>query len=444
MSDIRIQPQKLSGIVHIPPSKSMAHRVVIAASLSEGQSVIRNIQLSDDIIATITGMRTLGARIDQVPDPKIDGRVSLMIHGANPTGAQQETGIVREIDANESGSTLRFLVPISSLFPGETHFIGRGKLGSRPMTIYEEIYRDQGLSYRAGIGDLLDLQLAGSLKPGTYTVAGNVSSQFITGLLFTLPLLEEDSQIKLTTELESVGYIYLTLDVLQHFGIQVHFHRAKGLFEIPGGQSYQATDYTVEGDYSQAAFFLVAGALGNDVMIEGLDKDSAQGDKAIMDFLQAFGAEIVEQGDAIQALAPAGGLTGGVTLDGSQCPDIIPVTALASCLATGETVIEHLERLRIKESDRLAATAEELSKLGASIEVVDDSLVINGVASLNGQAEVWSHKDHRMAMMLAVASTVCSEAILIQDSECVAKSYPEFWQDFQKLGGMIDEWRMGK
>ncbi|MGP6138586.1 3-phosphoshikimate 1-carboxyvinyltransferase [Jeotgalibaca sp. A127] len=436
MTDLLIKPSKLSGTVNIPPSKSMAHRAIIAACLAKGKSVIDNIDLSDDIIATIEGMKAFGAEIEILD---VGTRKRLVIEGV----WKNETSEKRVIDANESGSTLRFFIPIATLFEGETRFVGRGKLGSRPMDTYEKIFNEQGLLFKTSGTPELDLIVSGRLSAGRYEMAGNVSSQFITGLLFTLPLLAGDSVIAITTELESIGYLELTLEVLREFGISVTFNETERRFEIPGNQSYHAHDYTVEGDYSQAAFFLSAGALGNDVAVTGLKSDSNQGDKGIMGILEQLGAEMKVEGDTVTASAP-NGLSGDVVIDGAQVPDIIPVSALVACLSAGETQIINLKRLRIKESDRLEATKEELAKLGADIRVVGEELHITGVPGLKGDATGWSHKDHRMAMMLAIASTVSEKDIVIKDAEYVSKSYPTFWQEFEALGGQVSEWNLGK
>lgn len=438
MTDLLIKPTPLKGTVKIPPSKSMAHRAVIAASLAKGESVISNIQLSDDIQATIAGMESFGA---QIIVETVGDRSKLKIRGIGNQENKRDTN--RLIDANESGSTLRFLVPLATLFEGETRFIGRGKLGSRPMTIYEEIFDCQGLLYQSqGQNGQLDLLIGGGpLGAGFYELPGDVSSQFITGLLYTLPLLEGDSKLRVTTTIESLGYLKLTLAVLKSYGIEIDFD-GDSLFFIKGNQSYQASDYQVEGDFSQAAFFLVAGALGNEVKVKGLDPTSEQGDKAIIDILKGLNAEIVTEEGLM--MARPNHLEASEIIDGSQVPDIIPVTALAACLSEGESQIINLERLRIKESDRLEATQTELAKLGAKIKVKGDSLIIQGEKSkLAGGAQVWSHQDHRMAMMLAIASTVCEKDIILKDAECVSKSYPNFWEDFVELGGQISEWNVG-
>lgn len=437
MTDLLIKPTKLKGTVDITPSKSMAHRAVISASLSNGESVVDNIVLSEDIQATIDGMISFGADI-QILDR--GHRKRLLIKGVR----NNKTTSDRTIDANESGSTLRFFIPIATLFEGETRFIGRGKLGIRPLDTFEKIFQEQGLRFEPSDTDELDLKVEGRLAPGVYEMVGNVSSQFITGLLFTLPLLDGDSVIQLTTELESVGYIDLTLEVLREFGVNITYNEAERQFIIPGNQNYQARDYTVEGDYSQAAFFLSAAALGNDVTTGGLLADSNQGDKGILDILEQLNAQIKMTGDEIDVTVPEEGLTSADVIDGAQVPDIIPISALVAALSKGKTKIINLKRLRIKESDRLEATKEELTKLGAKVEVVGDELHIEGVSKLKGDVIVSSHKDHRMAMMLAIASTVSEKDIIIKDADYVAKSYPTFWEEFEALGGQISEWNMGK
>lgn len=417
MTNLTLTPNALNGTVIVPPSKSMAHRAVICASLAAGRSTIKNIQLSDDILATIEGMRSFGAIISYDDQ-------TLTIDGIR-NGAAKES---RTINCNESGSTLRFLIPLATLFTGETHFIGQGHLGKRPLEPYQELFDAQSLHYNQATTENLQLSVAGPLTPGIYEMRGDISSQFITGMLLTLPLLAGDSVLKITTHLESKGYIDLTLSVLQSFGIVIEQDETGQEYRIKGQQAYSARDYTVEGDYSQAAFWLSANALGNELLVNGLDSDSLQGDQAIVSILETVNS---------------GSNDSERIIDGAQVPDIIPVVALVAALSKGKTKIINLERLRIKESDRLVATQKELTALGAHIEIVGYSLLIEGVSRLSGGQEVWSHKDHRMAMMLAIASTVCQEPIHIKDTDCVKKSYPNFWETFQQLGGKIHEWNMG-
>lgn len=431
MADLKIIPSKLKGSVKIPPSKSMAHRAIICAALSDGICRIDNIDYSDDIIATINAMNSLGATIE-----KHDDYIEVV-------GIYKNINKIKEnriIDCNESGSTLRFLVPISLLFKGSNKFIGKGNLGKRPLTTYYNIFNDQGIKYSYEENNL-NLVVDGELKPGVFEVEGNISSQFITGLLFALPLLNGDSKITITKEMESKGYIDLTLKAISDFGIEI-INNNYSEFIIKGNQKYNARNYRVEGDYSQAAFFLCADGLGNNVVCRDLDLNSLQGDKEIIDILERM--NVVFNANEIGLSGEVNGELISTVIDGSQCPDIIPVLSAVSALSKGTTEIINAGRLRIKECDRLSAVTSELKKLGAQIIEKEDGLVITGVEKLQGGVEVWSHKDHRIAMTLAIASTMCKKPIIIKDYECVAKSYPSFFEDFKALGGNIHEWNVGK
>lgn len=410
--NIAITPTKLKGQVRIPPSKSMAHREIICASLADGESRIENLAYSDDIIATIKCMRALGAYIKDNPD-------NLFVKG---NSQRQNSYLV--FDCNESGSTLRFMLPIAlALNSGKNKFVGRGKLGKRPMDIYERICKSQGIEYidesKNNPDNFLDLTVQGKLKCGDFYVDGGVSSQFISGLLFALPLLDGDSRIFIEGELQSASYLDLTLSALKEYGIDIQ--KEGNVIFVKGNQMYMNHDSCIEGDYSQSAFFEVANYLGSDVEILGLNEESLQGDKVIKDFI-----ERLKEADENERLV----------FDGGDCPDIIPVFALACCLRKGKTEIVNVGRLRIKECDRLKATVQELKKLGADIEEGADSISVVGVDKLKG-AIVDSHRDHRMAMTLSVAATACDGEVILKDSECVSKSYPDFYEDYTKLGGKI-------
>lgn len=435
MGDLKIYQSKLEGEVKIPPSKSMAHRAVICAALSDGISKLTNIDYSDDIIATIDAMSSLGAKITKKEE-------YLEVYGIKcaDNKLNEQLSMERIIDCNESGSTLRFLVPIAALFDGVNRFIGRGNLGKRPLDTYYNIFDEQGIKYNYK-EDILDLKTEGKLKAGEFKVKGNISSQFITGLLCTLPLLDGDSKIIITTEMESKGYIDLTLSAIKDFGVEIINNNYEE-FVIKGNQTYKSREYRVEGDYSQAAFFLCADALSNKVVVNDLKLDSLQGDKEVIDILERMGLSLKSKGSGL--IGEVNEELKSTIIDGSQCPDIIPVVSLVAALGSGTTEIINAGRLRIKECDRLAAVTSELNKLGAKITEKEDGLIINGVKSLKGNVEVWSHKDHRIAMTLAIASTVCEEPIMLKDYECVSKSYPEFWKDFKNIGGVFDEWNVGE
>ena len=371
MNSLRLSKSKLNGTVKVPPSKSMSHRAIICAALGRGTSIIENIDYSDDINATIDAMVALGAVINKERD-------KVIISGIYREDAVKNA--VRYIDCNESGSTLRFIIPISLLFDGMTKFIGKGNLGKRPLDTYFDIFKEQGIKYN-NVENELNMIVKGMLKPGEFSLPGNISSQFITGLLFSLPLLDGDSKINISTNIESKGYIDLTLDCMKDFGIEIE-NRDYKEFIIRGNQKYISRNYRVEGDYSQAAFYLAADALGSDVAITDLKKNSLQGDKEVIDILERMGAKFIVDKNNIKCNVEDKLVS--TVIDASQCPDIIPVISLVAALAKGRTEIINAGRLRIKECDRLKAVATELNKLGAKIVEKEDGLIIDGVDELQG------------------------------------------------------------
>ena len=332
-----ITPNKLKGTVTLPPSKSLLHRAIIASSLAKGKSVITNVSYSKDIEATIDAMAALGAKIEKNDD-------KIIIEGSYPKRIKDT------IDCKESGSTLRFLIPIALLDDKPVTFIGHGKLPQRPLDPYFDIFRRAKINYTKG-EDNLPLTIEGSLKPSMYLMQGDISSQFITGMLFTLPLMKENSEIYITTEMESTGYIDLTLDVLNQYGIEIennHYHN----FDVKGNQEYIAHDYVVEGDYSQSAFFLVADMLGADIKIKGLNRNSKQGDKKILEDITSFGGNIFYDGECdvyARTNKPC-----GTQIDLSQSPDLGPALSVLAALSKGRTEFVNAERLRLKECDRIS------------------------------------------------------------------------------------------
>ena len=290
---------------------------------------------------------------------------------------------------------------------------------------------EKGIKYTTTEGGL-PLKVNGKLSSGVYKLRGDISSQFITGLLFALPLVEGDSEIVVTTELESKGYVDLTLDTLKSFGIEIKNEDYR-VFKIKGNQKYSPKDYYIEGDYSQGAFFLVAGAIGNNVECMGLRKDSLQGDMAILDILKDMGCSFEETDEYIKAIPSK---TKGIDIDVSQCPDLVPILAVLASMSEGETRILNAKRLRIKECDRLNATAVELNKIGADITELEDSLIIRGVKEFTG-GEVDSHNDHRIVMALSIAATRAKGDIIINNPMAIEKSYPNFFEDYKKLGGNV-------
>lgn len=427
MNCVTIESNKLTGKINIPPSKSLCHRAIICAALSTGESNIDNVVFSDDIHATCEGMKNFGAEIETI------GESSLRIKGKFPLDLKED-----KIECKESGSTLRFLIPIGLLSSKKVIYTGRGKLVSRPLDSYYKIFQNQNISYTNNNGNL-PLEIEGGLKPGIFEVEGNLSSQFITGLLFTLPLMDGDSKIIITNELESKGYVDLTIDMLNKFGIDIINCDYKE-FIIKGNQKYINKNYKVEGDFSQAAFWLVGGLLGGKIQSNDLNINSLQGDMVVMDLIKQMGGDIVAN-DSIVTTKDS--RTKGITIDASQCPDIVPILTVLAALSEGETRIINAARLRIKESDRLKAISTELNKLGANVKELEDGLIIIGKSSLTGGV-VDSWNDHRIAMSLAIASIKCTGDVTITNSDVVKKSYPHFWDDFKSLGGKINEFSMGK
>lgn len=412
-----IKADKLVGELSPPPSKSVLHRYIIASSLAKGISKIENIFFSEDIIATIEAMKKLGAKIEQKDN-------YLLIDGSDTFKNLNEN---IEIDCNESGSTLRFLFPLSIVEENKVLFKGRGKLFKRPMTPYFENFEKYKIKH--SYIDENVILLEGKLKAGIYEIDGNISSQFITGLLFSLPLLEGESKIIINGKLESSNYIDISLDCLSKFGIKI-INNSYQEFVIEGNQSYKVGNYRTEADYSQAAFFLVANAIGSKIKINDLSEDSLQGDKKIIDYISE-----IDNWNSKDTLV----------LDGSETPDIIPILSLKAAVSGKKIEIVNVERLRIKESDRLKATVEELSKLNFDLIEKKDSILINSRENfkVNKNEKIVSlsaHSDHRIAMMIAIAATCYDGEILLDNLDCVKKSYPNFWEVFLSLGGKIYEY----
>jgi 3-phosphoshikimate 1-carboxyvinyltransferase len=399
------------GIIQIPPSKSVTHRAIICASLANEESVITNLSDSEDISATIECMKKLGScYIKNNDEAIIKGGLCLKEN---------------LLDCIESGSTLRFLIPIALILQNEILFTGQGRLMERPLSIFTNELEKHGAAFT--ISDKI-LKVKGPINPGIYTLPGDISSQFISGLLLSLPLLHGDSVIRITTPLQSASYVELTLDIIKKFGIRVENKNYKE-FIIPGNQHYTARKFMIEGDYSQAAFFLVASALGCSCECIGLDKYSLQGDKKIIDILKKCGVVIIETKNG--GLIAKSEHLSAIEIDVSDIPDLVPPLAALLSFCKGTSKILNAGRLRFKESDRLHTIARELNKIGANITEHSDSLVIKGVQSFTG-GHVESNGDHRIAMMLGVSSIKSKAPVILKDYECVSKSYPNFWQDFEK------------
>ncbi len=421
MEDIkRIESKMLNGTVAVPPSKSVAHRAIIAAALSNDDCVIENVSMSNDIAATVECMRKLGAKC------RVNSK-NMTVHISEKKTYKVKDMIT--LDCGESGSTLRFLMPLALGRGVPVKFVGHGRLMQRPQTPYLNIFRDKGIHYSAKDDYII---LDGTLTRGSYGLAGNVSSQFISGLLFALPLIEGDSEIIISGELESRGYVDLTIDILSKFGIEIENYKYK-LFRIKGGQKYKScSEFKIEADYSQAAFFLVADAIGCNVECLNLNPDSLQGDRAILDIIKQTGARIVT-GPNGGIMAKRTAVMHGITVDARNIPDLVPIVSVLCSFCSGESRIINAGRLRHKESDRLKSTASELSRLGVDIREERDSLTIQGRDLLESNVcSAWN--DHRIAMALAIAACRTEGSVEITGAvNAVKKSYPDFFDVYDKL-----------
>lgn len=415
MDNVIINPSQLDGEITAPPSKSDVHRAIICAALSKGKCRISPVALSNDIKATIRCIEALGATT------KIENNV-LTVDGVDMF--KNKTAL---LDCGESGSTLRFFIPVAGFGGVNATFVGSGLLPQRPIGIYLDALPKAGIECKTKGG--LPLEISGTLKSGRFEIPGNVSSQFITGLLFVLPLLDGDSDIVLTSPLESTGYIDMTIYTMLKFGVEIDITDYG--WHIRGNQHYLPTDYKTDGDWSQAAFFMVAGAISGNVTVKGVNKNSAQGDKKISDILAEFGADVEWRDTEVAVKARK---MSAVTIDASQIPDLVPVLAVCATFAKGTTKIINAERLRIKESDRLKTTANFINNLGGKVTELADGLEITGVGKLaGGNAE--GCNDHRIVMSACVCATGCEGAVQCTDAQSINKSYPEFFDDYNRIGG---------
>ena len=407
------------GQVRVISSKSDAHRSLIAAALAEEESVLFVDGWSDDLEATIRCLAALGAEIYKEPS------------GIEVVPIRRNLDKEAVLDCGESGSTLRFLLPVAAALGRKVTVTGKGRLPERPLSVLLEELAQHGCTVE---GDKLPVTVEGKLQSGVYTLPGNISSQFITGLLLALPILEGDSEIRLTTEVESVGYINMTLKTLKIFGVEV-VEREHGWF-IPGGQSYNGPRMRfTEGDWSNAAFWLTAGAIKGSVGCQGLDMESAQGDRAIVSLLEEFGAETKM---ILNQITVTNKEMKGIRIDASQIPDLVPALCVAGAAAEGKTVIYNAARLRMKESDRLAVMTECLQKLGVEVEEGEDELIITGGCDPSEEVVIDSQGDHRIVMAMAIAAVSLGVDIVIENAEAVNKSYPSFFIELKKLGGVVD------
>jgi 3-phosphoshikimate 1-carboxyvinyltransferase len=468
MREARISPGSVSGTVAAPASKSLSHRAIIAASLAHGSSLIEDLTYSADIEATLSALAAFGAGIERrdgsvlvtgtdgfaldsrglgrTEDPGKSARDGDRDGGPNRA---ENDGSPLVIDCGESGSTLRFLIPLALASGRRTVFTGKGKLPERPLDPYFRLFEEKGIAYRSAasrsgsagpghLGPSLPLEISGSIPSGSYRLPGDVSSQFVSGLLFALPLAAGNSVIEIEGELESRSYVDLTISTLEDFGVAVE-REGYLSFRVRGGQRYLGRNVRIEGDYSQASALLAAGLIAGEATVTGLEAGSVQPDRAFLDIARAMGGRIESVPGGFRARKSA---LSGIEVDVSQCPDIVPMIAVLGAFASGTTRITNAKRLRLKESDRLRAVASSLGSIGAVVRELEDSLVVSGGHPLSGgRAAGWN--DHRIVMALAVAALAASGPVTVSGSEAVEKSYPEFFRDLSKLGADAHERNLG-
>lgn len=411
MTHITLSPGPRHGIVAAPASKSHAHRLLICGGLSKTSVTIDCADISKDIAATAKCLEALCANVTTE-----DGKLHIV-----PAAKAGK----KELFCGESGSTLRFLLPVCGALGGEVVFHREGRLPQRPLAPLDAVLRAHGMEIQ---DQGSALHVTGQLQSGLYEIPGDVSSQYISGLLFALPLLSGDSTVRITGKIESAAYIAMTEQALRQAGIR--FTKNGNEYTVFGSQQYTLpAEAAVEGDYSNAAFFLCMGALSNEgIRVINMPHDTQQGDRAVVDILRRFGAEVTVADDEIFV---RGGHLHGCEIDAAPIPDLIPVLSVVAAAAEGETHIINAGRLRLKESDRLATTAEMLTALGGTVTELSDGLIIKGGKLCGGTVD--SHNDHRIAMSAAVASCVCRESVTVQDPSCTDKSFPRFWDIFTRL-----------
>ena len=410
--DIRIEPAALKGSVAAPPSKSEAHRLLICAALADRPTDIMLNTVSNDIAATITCLESMEAKIARINDCVT----------VSPAAAGERA----VLNCGESGSTLRFLLPVASALFESVDVTGSGRLPERPLNMLIEQMKRHGCTFS---NDKLPFTVTGRLSGGDFELSGNVSSQFVSGLLLASPLFECDTRIRIIGALESSGYVDLTVRAMADFGVSAE--KTATAFCVDGGARYRSAGAVrVGGDWSNAAFWLCAGALGMDVGVTGLDEESAQGDRQITKLLERFGALEKHTDDAV--IITSGELC-GQDIDVSQIPDLFPVLAAVGACARGKTRLYNAKRLRAKESDRIDSVASMLNALGIRSEQTEDSLTVFGGCVHGGTVD--SRNDHRIAMAAAILSVRADSPVTITGAEAVNKSYPAFFSDFNKLGG---------
>lgn len=424
--DAKLYVSRLGGSAAVPPSKSAANRTVLCAGLSQGVSRIDNLDYSADISVMLDAVTQLGAKVQREE------------HAVTIQGRDVGSGFVtitRPVWCGESGSALRFLLPTFSLSGQKVRFEGAGRLMDRPQEVYRLLFRQQGLRFEQENGGIT---IFGRLQPGTFRLPGDVSSQFISGLLFAAPLMEEDCTIEVHPPFESRSYVDLTLDAMQRFGVKVSTRVRKDgtvVYRVAAGQAYKACDQAIEGDYSQAAFLAVLGSLTGGITVTGLSDATHQGDQAILDILKRCGSKFHAGPDGLHFERS---LLRASEIDLADCPDLGPVLFTLAAFCSGTTVIRNAGRLRLKESDRIEAMARELAKLGVRVQVDGDTVAISQTVLQAPAEPLYGHNDHRIVMALAVAAYGAGVPAVIRGADAVNKSWPGFFEVLKSLGARVE------
>ena len=415
MKNVKITPAPLSGKVVLPPSKSVAHRVLICAALAGGKSVITPFCTSRDINATVNVLRAIG--------------VNILTDNNGYTVTQGNLKQGGKLNCFESGSTARFLIPVVAALGIDAQFIGEGRLPQRPFSVLCELLRENGVSVNS---DQLPMDISGKLEGENFSLPGNISSQYVSGLLMAAPLMKNDVTVTINGELESEPYVNMTVAVMSQFGISVQ-KTDTGYF-VKGGQVYSPCNIKIEADWSAAAFFMSAAAIGGEIAIEGLNFASTQGDMAALDVFAAFGAHLSTLNNTLFIRK---GELRGIEVNACQIPDMVPAIAATAAFAKGTTKITGVARLRLKESDRIATVCNALTALGVKVEQTGDSITVYG--SLVQGGEVDGANDHRIVMAFSVAAAYAQGDSVISYADAVNKSYSDFFEDFVKIGGIVNE-----
>lgn len=406
-----VSPSKISGEINAPSSKSFAHRILIASFLSKNEVKIKNVGESVDALVTLNALKALNATARQA-----DGEVSIKM-GSLPT---EEV----VIDCNESGSSLRFLIPVVCALGVKATFIGSKRLLERPIGELVNSLNSNG-------AEIDGYKVNGKLKPGKYYIDGSISSQYVSGLLLALSYLDGDSEIIISGRLVSKPYVDITIGVLKEFGVEVN--ETETGYKIKGGYTKKVDTLTVEGDWSGSAFILCAGAIAGNVTVKGLNANSYQGDRKILEILKDFGAKVEINGDIISV---SKNKLKGITVDMEDVPDLIQIVSVVASYASGKTVIKNVDRLKLKESDRILAIINSLKSVGVSASYLNNSLIIEGKSATGGLID--GGNDHRTVMSSAVLGIMASDEIEITYGEAIKKSYPNFISDYKKIGGKVD------